>query len=329
MPITREYKAGAVIYFEGDKSDDVYVLKEGKVSLRYRGIETNQYVNERLRIGEFFGVKSAIGRYKREETAQVDADASVLILTVKEFDELSLKNIGLVLKMLKIFSTQLRKVGKQAAELLATSELTVLSSEGLFQVGDYYLKNKRFDHALYAFHKYLEQYPDADLVHQAKDRIDLAQKGVSTGFQSPLDDSFIDDGQELKMEPEQDDEELEQLYEEAVDLLDEQNYKDALTKLIKVSNSNNAISEKAKFQVARCYYELEDSQKAIEAFTSFVKEHPGTELLKSAIFYIGKSYHSQGDDDKAVGFYTKVLNMPSEDDSLSDEAKELIEEIKS
>ncbi|MDH4129729.1 MAG: cyclic nucleotide-binding domain-containing protein, partial [Spirochaetota bacterium] len=77
MAFTRNYKAGAIIFFEGDKGEEIFVLKSGAVTLTYRSIESPSYITEILKIGDFFGVKSAIGHFKREETAQVKEDATV------------------------------------------------------------------------------------------------------------------------------------------------------------------------------------------------------------------------------------------------------------
>ena len=63
------YKANSIIYFLGDMGDKVYILNSGKVSLNYEDIETGQEIHDLVKTGEFFGVKSALGRFFREETA--------------------------------------------------------------------------------------------------------------------------------------------------------------------------------------------------------------------------------------------------------------------
>lgn len=70
-PKAVQYKANSIIYFKGDTSERVYILKSGKVSLKSNDIETGQEMQEMIQMGEFFGVKSALGKYPREETAIV------------------------------------------------------------------------------------------------------------------------------------------------------------------------------------------------------------------------------------------------------------------
>ncbi len=329
MAFTRDYKAGAVIYFEGDNSEEIYVLKSGDISLNYRGIETIDYVTERLRVGDFFGVKSAMGRYKREETAHVKSDTTVLVLSLKEFEELASKNINLVLKMLKIFSTQLRKIGKQAAKLISTTdEATPEPSISLFQIGEYYLKNKNFDQAKYAFHKYIEHFPNGRFVEDAKGRIDMAQSGVSSGFtsvdtssQENLSDDLMDDMEDPK-----------NIYNEAMSMIAESKFKEALEKLNDlVTNHQNTLDpislENVKYELSHTHFQLENYRDAIDLFTNFIKENPKTGKMKNILFYIGQSYHKIGEDDKAKGFFTKVAGLPPENE-INEQAKQFLSKLK-
>ena len=82
---TRIYKSGSIIYFEGDRSDNIYILKSGRVILTSTKLDTGEEVKEDVRHGEFFGVKSALGKYPREETAQTIGETGVLVLRPAEF----------------------------------------------------------------------------------------------------------------------------------------------------------------------------------------------------------------------------------------------------
>ena len=88
-PINRIYKAGSIIYFSGDAAESVFILQNGLVSLSYISPETQMEVRETIKNGEFFGVKSALGRFPREETAQVIRDAQTMVLTVPESPRLA------------------------------------------------------------------------------------------------------------------------------------------------------------------------------------------------------------------------------------------------
>ncbi|HRZ65266.1 MAG TPA: cyclic nucleotide-binding domain-containing protein, partial [Spirochaetia bacterium] len=100
MPKVGNYRANSVIYFQGDASDRVFILQSGRVSLNYSDIETGKEVHEIIQTGEFFGVKSALGKYPREENAVVLADAQVLVFSPPEFEVFAQANTRIIMKML-------------------------------------------------------------------------------------------------------------------------------------------------------------------------------------------------------------------------------------
>ena len=157
-PKAVQYRANSIIYFKGDQSDRIFLLNSGKVSLSYVDIETGQEVRDLIKMGEFFGVKSALGRYMREETAIVLQDSAVMVFSVPEFEQLAAKNTRIITKMLKVFSNQLRRIHRQVQNLMVSDE-QVNPETGLYKIGEYYLKNKRYGQALYAYKRYLVYYP--------------------------------------------------------------------------------------------------------------------------------------------------------------------------
>jgi CRP-like cAMP-binding protein len=144
MPKTLQYSAGSVIYFQGDGAEQIFLLQSGYIKLAYSDIETGEDMGEVLSKGEFFGVKSALGRYPREETAMVMQNPAVIIsFSAAEFEEIAVKNSGLIMKMLKVFSNQMRKTHRQVAALMKNSE-SQNPEEGIFAIGKFYFKNKKY-----------------------------------------------------------------------------------------------------------------------------------------------------------------------------------------
>ncbi|MCS6971685.1 MAG: tetratricopeptide repeat protein [Leptospiraceae bacterium] len=182
MPITRQYAAGSIIYFAGDIGEDIYVLQQGRISLISTSLDQKEDIKEDVRRGEFFGVKSALGRYPREETAQVLADSRVLVFKLAEFEQFALKNTRIILQMLKVFSSQLRRVHKAVRELLGEHGVNDSSLE-LVRVGEYYFKAGKTDYALYAFNAYLKNYPGGPLAERARRLAQLVKEGA----EYPLD----------------------------------------------------------------------------------------------------------------------------------------------
>ena len=63
------------------------------------------------------------------------------------------------------------------------------------------------------------------------------------------------------------------------------------------------------------------------AFTSMIKSYPKDENIKDALYYIGVVNKLQGDKEKAVSFFTKVINMPPES-QVDKKAKKELSELK-
>lgn len=186
---TRGYKSGSIIYFEGDKSEYIFILKQGRVILTSNKIEQGEIVEtkEEIKPGEFFGVKSSLGKYPRDETAQTFGDTIVLVLTLADFETLVLKNVNVVKKMLRVFSNQLRKIGKINREILGEGGATNPEVE-LFKIGEHYYKVGRYKQALYAYKRYMEYYPNTQYSDMAMKRINAIQSGstdsdVQTDFE--------------------------------------------------------------------------------------------------------------------------------------------------
>jgi TolA-binding protein len=178
--VTRRYKHGSIVYFENDKSEYIYILKGGRVILTSIKVDTGEEVKEEIKPGEFFGVKSSLGKYPREETAQTIGETVLLVLTLADFERLVLQNVNVVRKMLRIFSNQLRRIGKSQREVLGESE-SINPAEELFKIGEYYYKVGRVQQAQYAYKRYMEYYPDGKYSGPSMQRIRAIESGSTGG----------------------------------------------------------------------------------------------------------------------------------------------------
>jgi len=202
--ITRGYKSGSIIYFEGDKSENIYILKSGRVLLTFTKIDTGEEVTEDVRQGEFFGVKSALGKYPREETAQTMGETTVLVLNMADFERMILRNVNVVRKMLRVFSNQLRRLGKTVRTVLGESD-NVNPEVELFRIGEHYFKAGDFNKATYAFKKYMEYYPDTDYSKLAMDRIKAISSGGGVSQNKPVKPAIDDGLTDFSMDDDSDD----------------------------------------------------------------------------------------------------------------------------
>jgi CRP-like cAMP-binding protein len=183
VPKSLQYKTGSLIYAQGEKAEKIMLLHTGKAILAYDDIETGKDVRDALQPGDFFGVKSALGRYPREENAIALSDATILALTVPEFEAMALSNTRIVMKMLKVFSTQLRRVHTQISSL--TESVSVNPEEGLFSVGERYMRLKRHSQAQYVFTRYLTYYPKGSKADQARKNLNLVDVALSLVSKNP------------------------------------------------------------------------------------------------------------------------------------------------
>jgi len=133
-------------------------------------------------------VKSSLGKYPREETAQTVGETVLLVLPLADFERLVIQNVNVVRKMLRIFSNQLRRLGKMQREILGESE-SINPADELFKIAEYYFRMGRVQQAQYAYKRYMEYYPDGKYSKNAMQRIREIDSGSAGGeFASTVDE---------------------------------------------------------------------------------------------------------------------------------------------
>ncbi len=333
MPKVGTYRANSVIYFQGDLGDKIFVLQRGRVTLNYNDIETGKLIREIIQTGEFFGVKSALGRYPREENAVVLEDANVLAFTVPEFEAFSMSNTRIIIKMLKVFSNQLRHIHKQVENLMENPS-AVNAETGLFKTGEYYLRSRMYSQARYVFGRYLTYYPAGRMAEQAGRYLETAEAALarygdgkgpaplavaqSASAQAgsaaaapaaPPATAKPQEGASLS--------DVAKDYYNAVSLFSQEKYQEAM-KILKVILETDSDSEyvgKAQFDMGRCLFALSQWDLAIKHFTGIVQSAPKHPDMSDILYIMGQSWEKKGDKARAKAFFAKVLSMPGDDDS--------------
>lgn len=354
MPILRNYSAGSIIYFAGDISDEIYVLQKGRIILLSTSLDQKEDIKEDVRRGEFFGVKSAIGHYPREETAQVLVDSQVLVFKLADFEQFALKNPRLILQMLKVFSSQLRKVHKKVRELLGEGSSRENQIE-LLNVAETYYRLNKLDYAIYAFQAFLRHYPDHPLADRAKRLLQSAKTAapypinlppleeeakksekINEPFISaPTSPNFMDspkfdsDFADLSPPPLEDFSEpatpsISQIYYDGLNYFSQGNYQKAIEtfqqilQTKKFSNQQEMeFLEKAAFEEARCYLKLGQLDVSMQKFSLFLKKYPRSSLQKKAWIHIGEIYELKKDKARAMSCYDRAAKIPPDDKDSS------------
>ena len=316
MPKPLQYKAGSLIYFQGDPADKVFILQSGKVNLAYQDIETGQDVHDLVQPGEFFGVKSALGRYPREENAMAIQDATIMAFAVNEFEALAMANTRIIMKLLKVLSNQLRKLHKQVSSLMAKEEQN--PEAGLFSVGEYYLKTKNFSQARYVFSRYLTFYPSGRNAGQAANYLQQAEISMAkTGGGAPASVD-VPAVSSVAAEPASPHElsNAAKAYYDAVSLISQQKYQQAYLAFKKILDANEDPEYVAKstFEIGRCLFLLNKYEDCIRYYTMMITKYPKHPDLADALFFMGQSYERNNRKDQAQVFYKKILTMPGDEE---------------
>lgn len=317
MPKPVRYKANSIVYFKGDCNDSVYILKSGSVVLKYQDIETGQELQDIISTGEFFGVKSALGKYPREETAFVVKDAEMLAFTIPEFEAVVMQNTRIIMKMLKVFSNQLRRIHKQLSNLISTGE-DENPETGLFKIGTYYQKVGKNVQALYAFRRYLTYYPSGKYANEATENLQrvelLAQSapnggGISSPSVSPSAAASGSGGTAGSSGGTMSDTAKD--YYKGVNLFSQEKYSDALGifKNVIVSGGDSEYQAKAQFEVGRCLFSMKNYDTCIKHFSAMIQKYPKHPDMLEALLCVGNSYEKKNETPKAAGFYKKIIAM--------------------
>ena len=188
MPKSMQYSRGSVIYFEGDKDERIFILQRGTVILSSIDVETGKESAESVREGEFFGVKSALGHFPREETVRVVTDTQAISMTVLEFEQLFSSNKAVIMKMLRVFSNQLRSIHRKIESILNKGDAGVNQYTGMQLVAQSFYDDEQYKSCCDVCLKALTRFPTAPnknniakLYTEAKKRADMqAARGVVT-----------------------------------------------------------------------------------------------------------------------------------------------------
>lgn len=323
MPQVIKYKAKSIIYFVGDNSEKIYILQAGEVCLTCIDIETSEENRELVKTGEFFGVKSVLGKYLREETADVLSDSVILVFESKEFETLIYTNHRILLQMLKVFSNQLRRVHKQVRSLLAIDEQADAET-GLFNIGEYYFKNKKMQYAVYAFKRYLTFYPKGVYQEQVLQFLTQMQNkkngktytnvGIEAVAPSPAKSSR-DDGSNI--------------YFDGVNFFTQEKYEDSINCFKKYieRNPEGEFTIKAFCEIGKIFYILKKYDECLRHFTALAQKYPKSPEFPEFLLYLGLAYEGKDDIAKATGFLKKLVSIAEEGTEIRRKARKALKHL--
>ncbi|MCG8572391.1 MAG: cyclic nucleotide-binding domain-containing protein [Spirochaetes bacterium] len=183
------FTRNAYITIEGKATDNCfYIIRSGNVS-----ITKEAYANEveTLKPGDFFSVVSAMSNHSHIETAIALSDVSAISVHSEQFPLLIQKNNPVAMKIILSFSRKLRELDKELTELTLKSVSAPYEDVvNLFDIGEFYLRQKQYNQAFYAFYRFVQYCPNNELVINAKEYLaDLKEKAKAV---------YLDDKAEFK-----------------------------------------------------------------------------------------------------------------------------------
>ncbi|MCW5829185.1 MAG: Crp/Fnr family transcriptional regulator [Deltaproteobacteria bacterium] len=112
-----EYRAGEMIFHEGDAGGEMYIVQEGKVKL-FKLIRGTRKVLQTVGPGEFFGEMSVLNHRPRSLSAEAATNVRLLRFQQEGFEKLIVNNLGLAIRIIKTLASRLQNADNHIVNLL-------------------------------------------------------------------------------------------------------------------------------------------------------------------------------------------------------------------
>jgi CRP-like cAMP-binding protein len=162
------YKKDAYIIVEGQQNADCfYIIQQGKVRISKE--VTVEGEKEELGPGDFFGVVSTMSSHSHIETAQALTDIVLIPVNQNQYVGLIQRNTQVAIKIILQFSKRLRSLNETLARLTLKNTADTGPSH-LYDVAEYYLSQKQYKLAMYAYGRYIKHCPDGEKAAAANEK---------------------------------------------------------------------------------------------------------------------------------------------------------------
>lgn len=123
---SRRYRAGQIVFEEGDAGDGLYLVLDGLVQIRAKVAGDEQRSLSQLGAGDFFGEMALMDNEPRSATALSESDSVVAFLPRTELVPLLETSASLVLSLNRQFSLRLREFNRRYLEEVLQAERLAL-----------------------------------------------------------------------------------------------------------------------------------------------------------------------------------------------------------
>ncbi|KHD36224.1 Crp/Fnr family transcriptional regulator [Clostridium acetobutylicum] len=122
--VTRKYRKGQVIFFEGDVEEKLYIVNQGKIKVYRYNNEGREQILYILSEGEFLGDMSLLKKGSFQFNAEALEDTLVCTISKDDFDEIITKNPEITLKILEVLHDRLKNL-EDIIQNLSTKDVKV------------------------------------------------------------------------------------------------------------------------------------------------------------------------------------------------------------
>jgi CRP-like cAMP-binding protein len=184
------YKKGAYIVVEGHKTvaDRFFIIRQGKVRISKEIEVVAEEGRNILGPGDFFAVVATMSSHIHIETAQALTDVTVISVLKEQYSQLIQNNTAVAMKIIMQFSKRMRYLDEALTRITLKSNVNGDPTH-LFNVAEYYFKQKQYPQAYYAYHQYVKYCPQGENVDKAQDiMMRIANNAQSVKFDYPPDE---------------------------------------------------------------------------------------------------------------------------------------------
>ena len=113
----RDFKAGTVLFNEGQPGEDMYVVLQGQVEIR-RNVGETEHVLAVLMPGDFFGEMAILNQRPRSATAVTRIDSRLLVIEGRMFEAMLRARPEIALRIIKALAMRLENANQHVELLL-------------------------------------------------------------------------------------------------------------------------------------------------------------------------------------------------------------------
>ncbi len=117
----RKFKAGEIIFQEGQEGDYMYIILEGTVKI-FKTIKGKVEELSKLEKGEFFGETAITGKKPRSASAIATQDSLTLAIDHQAFTDMLKTNQEIVMIILKKLAERIRQANLKLEKMIKEEE---------------------------------------------------------------------------------------------------------------------------------------------------------------------------------------------------------------